>query len=428
MLRTYGRRFLAKLKPPKSDGFRGSDQAKAVLKIIAVLALIYCFLLSISLMQTAFRLFGEGFAEKLFTLANNRVVGLFIGMLTTTLVQSSSFTTSVAVGLVGSGMLDVRLAIPIIMGANVGTAVTNTLVAYGHVTRKDELKRAMEAGIVHDIFNLLAVAIIFPLEMRFGFLEAIATTATKLLGGTGGATFTSPIKAVIEPASHFVSKSIVLFVHDSTPIQAGAVLLFALLVLFLSLFLLVKVLRSLVFVRLEAFFRTYIFKNAGLSLFLGLAITALVQSSSITTALIVPMAAAGIITLKQIFPYTLGANMGTTITAILASLATVSVGNMGGVTIAFAHLLFNISGVLILYPLRFIPIGIAGEFGRRTIKNRLFPLQYVILVFFYIPGICIYLSEFGFTLTAVLLLAGLPAMLAVFALVSNAFRKRSTVN
>lgn len=404
---------------------RGSATAKLVLKVAAVVALLYCFLLSISLMESAFRLYGQGFAEKLFTLASNRFVGLFVGMLTTALVQSSSFTTSIVVGMVGCGILDIGLAVPIVMGANIGTSVTNTLVAHGHIGRKEEFRRATEGAIVHDIFNLLAVAVLFPLEMMFGFLEKSARVATDLFGGIGGATFTSPIKAAIKPASRCVAESVKTLVHAPSPVQATVILFIALLVLFISLFFLVKVLRSLVLERVEAFFSTYIFRNAALSLVVGLMITALVQSSSVTTSLVVPMAAAGVLTLEQIFPYTLGANVGTTFTAILASLATVSVGNMGGLTIAFTHLMFNIFGILIFYPVRFIPIGLARELGRRTAENRLFPLLYIVLVFFYIPGICIYLSECGLTPVAFLLFAALPLLIALFTLVSNVFQKRS---
>ncbi len=404
---------------------RGNATAKAVLKVAAVVALLYCFLLSINLMENAFRLFGQGFAQKLFTFASNRFVGLFVGMLTTALVQSSSCTTSIVVGLVGGGMLDIRLAVPIVMGANIGTSVTNMLVAHGHIGRKDEFRRATEGAIVHDIFNLLAVAVLFPLEMMFGFLEKSARVATELFGGIGGATFTSPIKAAIRPASRILVESMKALVHAPSPVQATVILFIALLVLFVSLFFLVKVLRSLVLSRVETFFSTYIFRNAGLSLIVGLIITALVQSSSVTTSLVVPMAAAGVLTLEQIFPYTLGANVGTTFTAILASLATVSVGNMGGVTIAFTHLMFNIFGIFIFYPLRFIPIGLAREMGRRTAENRLFPLLYIALVFFYIPGICIYLSEFGLTTVAVLLFAVLPLLIVLFTTVSKVLQKKS---
>ncbi|RJP74042.1 MAG: hypothetical protein C4532_03345 [Candidatus Abyssobacteria bacterium SURF_17] len=397
---------------------------KVILKLLATWALLYCFLVSISLMEGAFRLFGEGFAERLFAFASNKFVGLFIGTLTTALVQSSSCTTSLVVGLVGGGVLDIGLAIPIIMGANVGTTITNTLVAHGHVTRRDEFRRATEAATVHDMFNVLTVLTLFPLELMFGFIEKSARAATDVFGGLGGATFGSPVKAAVAPASRLLGDLIKTLVPAYPALQGAVVLVLGLIILFSSLTFLVKVLKSLVLTRLERFFGTFIFRNAAVGLLVGLSITSLVQSSSVSTSLVVPMVAAGILSLEQIFPYTLGANLGTTVTAILASLATVSVGNLNGVTIAFAHLLFNIFGIVIYYPLRFVPIGLARELGRNVARNRLLLFLYVIIVFFYIPGVCIYLSEFGLTPVAIALLALLPIIITVFRLVSKFIEER----
>ena len=69
--------------------------------------------------------------------------------------------------------------------------------------------------------------------------------------------------------------------------------------------------------KLEAFFDTHIFKTTIRAMLFGILITFLVQSSSITTSLVVPLAGAGILKLRQIFPYTLGANIGTTMTLSL---------------------------------------------------------------------------------------------------------------
>jgi sodium-dependent phosphate cotransporter len=404
---------------------KGNETVKTVFKVFAVFLLIYCFLVSISLMQGGFRLFGQDFAERLFTFASNRFVGLFIGILTTALVQSSSFTTSLVVGLVAGGVLNIGTAVPIVMGANIGTSVTNTLVAHGHITRKEEFRRATEGALVHDILNVLTVIVLFPLEMTFGFLEKSAKEVTALFGGAGGATFTSPIKAAVKPISSFILKTVATTLDAPAAIQATIVLILAVLILFFSLYFIVRVLKSLVLARVETFFSTYIFRNALLSLLVGVFITSLVQSSSVTTSLIVPMAAAGILTLEQIFPYTLGANVGTTVTAILASMATISDGNMDGVTIAFTHLLFNVAGILIFYPFRFIPIGLAREVGRRTAENRFFPLLYVAILFFYLPGTCIYLSKSGFTLVGVALLLGLPVTVFLFNLITRTINKRA---
>ena len=120
------------------------------------------------------------------------------------------------------------------------------------------------------------------------------------------------------------------------------------------------------------------------SFLFGLCLTAIVQSSSVTTSLVVPLAGAGILNVRQIFPYTLGANVGTTVTALLAALGT---GNGIAVTVAFSHLLFNIFGIAIFYPLKRLPITMAekvGQFGGKSKKHVLVVIG-IFLVLYIIP-------------------------------------------
>jgi len=141
-------------------------------------------------------------------------------------------------------------------------------------------------------------------------------------------------------------------------------------------------LRVLVIKRAEVWFDKILFKNSFRAFIVGLVMTLMAQSSSITTSLVVPMAGAGILTLAQIFPYTLGANIGTTITAILASLAT---GNLNAVVVAFAHLMFNISGIIVWWPLSRVPLYLANTLAEYSIKNKIIPFIYIFTVFFIIP-------------------------------------------
>ena len=135
-------------------------------------------------------------------------------------------------------------------------------------------------------------------------------------------------------------------------------------------------------------FDKILFKNGFRAFLVGLVLTLAAQSSSITTSLIVPMAGAGLLTLHQIFPYTLGANVGTTITAILASLVT---SNPSAVTVAFAHLLFNVCGIVIWWPLSRVPLGLTNWVTEKATVNKIYPLAYIALVFFIIPLIVILL-------------------------------------
>lgn len=359
-----------------------------ILKTIAIFAVLYLFLVSIGMIGSAFKGFGRGYAEQLMSSNAGPIIGLFIGILATSLIQSSSTTTSLVIGMVAAGTFGdstsvaVAAAVPYIMGANIGTSITNTIVSLGHITNKTEFHRAFAASIVHDFFNIMSVVILLPLQLYTGFLSKSAVWLAELFIGTETITFKSLIKTITEPVVHWIQE----LLRQQDIINYNALLLiFAFILLFLSLKYLTKLIKSLVIERLEAFFDSHIFKTALRAMFFGLFITIMVQSSSITTSLVVPMAGAGILSLRQIFPYSLGANIGTTVTAILASLVS---GTIAPVAVAFSHLLFNICGILIIWPIpaiRNIPIKMAEWMAGKAVQNRLFPILYIIIVFFIIP-------------------------------------------
>ena len=348
-------------------------------RILLLFLLVYLFLLSITLLGSAFKFFGQDFANRLIATTSNPLVGLVIGILATSIVQSSSTTTSIVVGLVGAGALSISNAIPIIMGANVGTSVTNLLVSLGQISHKAEFRRAFGAAVVHDLFNLITVLILFPIQCFTNFLGIISQFLANAFQSMGGLNVISPIKIITSP---------VIQVIEKLTGRSGIIeLIISLVLLFIALRYLVKVLKSLFIGRMEVFFDTVIFKNAFTSLLFGLILTALIQSSSITTSLIVPLVGAGILSLEQIFPYTLGANIGTTVTAMLASMAT---GNISAITVAFAHLCFNLIGVALIFPVRFIPISLAQWLADLSIKSKIYPLIYIAVIFFIFPFLVIY--------------------------------------
>lgn len=367
------------------------------IKIFGLIFFIYIFLLSISLLGASFKLLGHGFAVQLVNSVSNPFTALLIGILATSVIQSSSATSSLVVGLVGGlgiasaqavgapsslPILTIYNAIPIIMGANIGTSVTNILVAIGHISHRVEFRRAFAAAVIHDFFNLMAVMIFLPIQLATNFLGIVSAKAAMLFSAAGGLKFASPIK--------FVTKPLIEIIQNS-PLGIGWLdILIALLLLFLALNRIVKILKSLVLTRVEVFFDTYIFKTASRSLLLGLFLTALVQSSSITTSLIIPLAGAGILSLVQIFPYTLGANVGTTVTALLAALA---IGRPEAVTIALAHVFFNIFGIIVIWPIRIIPLNLATRFSVLAMKHRMVPILFVATVFFLIPLGLIFLTR-----------------------------------
>ena len=362
-----------------------------IARILLVLVVLYGFFISIGLMGAGFKIFGKDFAKTLIETTNNPFVGLFIGILATALIQSSSTTTSMVVAFVASGTITVQNAIPVVMGANVGTAVTSTIVAMGHVTRKLEFERAFAAGTVHDMFNLMTVVIFLPLELMTGILSKMAHKLSFMLAGSAGVEFKSPLKLITKPVVKIISNGLSSF-SDTKTIGAILVVVVGISLLFISLYLFTKLLKLFILTKFQNTLEAALYKSGYLAMVVGMVFTVSVQSSSITTSLMIPMAAAGIIGLRQVFPVALGANVGTTITALLASLAA---GSPEGLTIALVHLLFNFFGILTFYPIpeiREIPIKAATLLAKKSSQNRIYALLFVGIIFFVIPGLAIFLT------------------------------------
>ncbi len=375
--------------------FNSNHQSKYsnIYSFLKLFFFLYLFFLSLQLMGDGMKLFGKGFSKTLIETTTNPFIGLFIGILATSIIQSSSSTTSMVVAMVAGGAfstnpeISIKLAIPIVMGANIGTSITNTIASLPQIKRDNEFKRAFAAATVHDFFNILAVIILFPLQLATNFLGIAAKELEILFQGVGGAKFLSPVKAITKPVAKYFESQLLLLSDDKN-IIAWVIVILALLILFFALKSMVDVLKSIVIEKAKAWFDKFLFRNAIRAFSVGVLLTVLVQSSSITTSLIVPMAGAGLLTLSQIFPYTLGSNIGTTITAILAALVT---GNDAAIIVSFSHLLFNIFGIVIIYPFRKLPITMASKFAEYSTKSKLVPVLYIVIVFFVIPLLFVFL-------------------------------------
>ncbi len=355
-----------------------------VVRIVSFILLLYLFLVAITLLGGSFKLLGKGVAENLIATTSNPFTGLLIGILATAVVQSSSVTTSMVVALVSGGALSIQNAVPIVMGANIGTTITCAAVSVGHITRNDEFERAYAGANVHDIFNILAVALLLPLQMATGFLDKAAGLLADIFYGTQASTFHSPLKAVTKPISSFIHHLFLDSFGFSDKLTGILSIIIAAAVIFSALFFMVKFMREMTATRLEHAVRRIFGANIYLTLVMGIAVTAVIQSSSITTSIIVPMMGAGLITLEQAFPLTVGANIGTTVTALLAALA----GNKAGLTIAFVHLLFNVCGTLLFFVppwTRRIPIHIARFLASIFVRRKKLAIVYIAAVFFIIP-------------------------------------------
>ena len=490
--------------------------------------LIWCFLIMLSLMGNGFKLLGMKDSSKMFDIVDNPISALMIGILVTVLVQSSSTSTSIIISLVGADELSVVNAIPMVMGANIGTSVTNTIVSLGSYNDRENYQRAFAGATVHDLFNFLTVLILLPIQWATNFLGIITWEFSKNQHPCDNncKKWEGPIKKMVKPvvskilkidkkiskyiyqgycngycdydctsedkisltdvicdntnyqscnqlpnfksgwlkdnllkckrfpqymnvenidndvsveyyykcpvdidcsiaspwnstitslstniydvcSSHWKSKPCdeqllkggIMYDWKMSDKEAGVLAVsFSIFSLCVCIYLLIKLLNYLLKGKARKWLVNALAFNKYFSILIGALVTILVQSSSITTSTLVPLCAINVITLEQMFPLTLGANIGTTVSGILA--ASVAVSNPAeALQVALAHLLFNIIGILIWFPhprMRIIPLKGAKTLGKLSKDNKFFPFIYTGIVFFGIPGIA-----YGITYTVI---------------------------
>ena len=354
---------------------------------ISIAVLVYLLLVGVSLVGAGFKIVSGGTegAREMFEFASNPLVGVILGVLATALVQSSSTVSSVVVGLVAGGM-PVATAVPIIMGANMGTTITNTIVSLGNLGDKTAFKRSFQAATVHDFFNLFSIVIFLPIEIMFKPLENAAFALSQSMTGAMAASTDSLnfVSALTKPAANLIVE-----LTSSLPFSGYIAILLGIGLIMMSVITLGKVLQATMTGKAKDIL-TYAVGRAPLTgVASGTAMTVLVQSSSTTTSLVVPLAGAGVLTTKQVFPFTMGANIGTCITALLAAMGVSDASQGAALQIALVHLLYNVSGVfvfLVVPGLQKLPVRCAELLGEMTEKNRGYALAYIVLVFFVLPG------------------------------------------
>lgn len=415
---------------------------------VTLLFSLYFFLLGLGLMGDSFKAMSGKSVGTFFNSISNPIAGLMVGVLATVLLQSSSTTTSVIVSMVGAGILTVQTAIPVIMGANIGTSVTNTIVSHGHIHNLQEFKRAFTGATVHDLFNLLSVIILLPVEvisksLGFPFLFNLTKYVMSIFIDVNVHSIESPIKIIISPISNLlikVDKDIIKAyatgcqkcvllnatetdnycwsldknncethaqwdktLDNSNIIESGVLkdlgdrtgsivgVIVSLVILCIALFYLIRTLQKIILSGNSQGFvlstlRRILHKSAYLSIFFGMILTILLQSSSITTSTFTPLVGLNIITLEQMFPLTLGANIGTTCTAVISALVS---GSVNAIQISMCHFFFNIIGIVIWYPvpqMRQIPLNSARRLGVLITEYRWFGGFYLLYLFIILPG------------------------------------------
>ncbi|MGN5112167.1 Na/Pi cotransporter family protein [Aeromonas jandaei] len=374
----------------QSDSQQQQSATRALFNWMSVIALVYLILVAVGAVSHGFKGFSGGAegAAQIFAFANNPFVALLLGILATALVQSSSTVTSVIVGLVAGG-LPIGMAIPMVMGANLGTTITNTIVSLGHVRDRTEFRRAFAAATVHDFFNLLAVVIFLPLELMFGLLQHSAEWLANMLVGSAnmsmkGMDFMKPLTA---PAQQLIDSAVSFLPGKGAAI---ATIVIGILLILACVTYLGKVLQQVLVGRAKEVLHKALGRGPLTGITSGALVTIMVQSSSTTTSLMIPLAGGGVFSTRQLYPFTLGANIGTTITALLAATAISGAGAQLALTIALVHVLFNVFAVVIIYGvpfLRDLPVRAAEGLARVGSENKLLALGYVAGLFFALPAL-----------------------------------------
>ncbi|MGF1725951.1 Na/Pi symporter [Photobacterium nomapromontoriensis] len=349
--------------------------------------MLYLLLVAVSIVSGGFKLSVGEQAKTLFEFASHPIAGLMIGLVATSLIQSSSTVTSIIVGLVAGG-LPVETAIPMVMGANIGTTLTNTLVSLGHARCKEEFRRAFASATVHDFFNLLAVSIFLPLEMMFGLLDKLSSWLVSPLMSTGDLSMKGMdfMKAITTPGVNLIKAPL-----EGLSNTTGGIIMIAIGIglIFFAITAMGKLMRNLMVGRARDMLQNAIGRGPLHGIASGTIVTILVQSSSTTTSLMVPLVGTGVLKVRDVYPFTLGANIGTCITALLAATAVTGPYAVFALQIALVHLCFNVLATLLIFGIPFLrelPLKGAFFLGDLGTKSKAAVASYIGLVFVVIPG------------------------------------------
>lgn len=373
--------------------------AKQVANWVAVLLGVWILLNGVGMIGDGFKGIAGDRAQELFSFAENPFVGLAIGIVATAIIQSSSTTTSIVVGMIAGG-LPLNIAIPMLFGANVGTSVTSTLVALGLAGNKKQFQRGFSMATVHDFFNLIAILIFFPLEIFTGFLGKTATAISPSLSGQGDGVVSGIFEAIGDFIDLITEPLVGLAGTLTTPlgdVWGGVALAVVGIVLILfSIQFIGNILTALLVGKAQEILYAALGKNAFVGVLSGATITTLVQSSSTTTALTVPLAASGKFEVRTLFPFVVGANIGTTVTGLIAAFSASGAEAEAAMAGALVHTLFNTFAAILILGIPFmrkLPPLCSDWLAELATKNKLYVVAWIGGIFFILPILAVVISN-----------------------------------
>lgn len=255
---------------------------------------------------------GPRFATMISSLTNNKLLGVIIGALFTALINSSAATTVIVVGFVNAGLMTLSQAVGIIMGANVGTTITSWLVS---------LTKIGEAAVLFNptfyaplLVGLSVFIIVFSQKEKFKTNAYIFLSLGFLFMGL------NYMKTGIAP-------------YSSSKIFVDAFAIMS--------------------------------RNPILAIIVGMVVTAILQSSAASVAILQTLSMSGIVNRGSAYCITMGQNIGTCLTAIVSSLG----GNRNGKRAALLHLMFNLFGTLLFFIIIMCTYNVLSGFYLSTIDT-----------------------------------------------------------
>jgi len=265
-----------------------------IFNVLTMLGGLSLFLFGMNVMGQALeRRAGSGLRLLLGRLTNSRAAGLLTGLVVTAVIQSSSATTVMVVGFVNSGLMTLKQAINVIMGANIGTTVTAWVLSLSGIASDNMFVRLLKPSSFTPVLALAGIIL-------YMFIKDARKKDTGMI---------------------LLGFATLMFGMET---MSGAVAGLAEIPAFQSLFLL--------------------FQNPVLGVLAGAVLTALIQSSSASVGILQALAVTGQVSFGAAIPIIMGQNIGTCVTAMVSSVGT----NKNARRAAMVHLLFNVIGTAVL--------------------------------------------------------------------------------
>ncbi|WKY16790.1 hypothetical protein Q1695_001421 [Nippostrongylus brasiliensis] len=392
------------------------------LRFTGILVILFLYICSLSNLSNAFSLLGSrglGKAIKASPLINDPVSAVVVGMLATVVLQSATTTTNVLVSMIAADMLTVHDAIPVMIGSELGSATLG------------------------DVFNVCCIFVILPLELATGFIEKLSWLIVDPLIAEQGISLktldllTDPVNRMIlevnepelrnatidddffPPDHSFVYRCVFrngsriyncpythIFAYSSLSdtVIGWIVLLGSIVVLIFCLIGIVYLIQALLQGPSAKYVRGLLSRECpgrwkfctGYTVMLvGLIITLAIQSNNIFSSSLTPLVGSGVITLDQMYPLLLGANIGGSFSAVLAALTADGSRFEKTLQMAVCQVLYNIIGTFMFYLIpwtRVLPIYLARRLGEVTDQYRWFIVVFILVFFVLIPAVVIFLT------------------------------------